>query len=63
MQLFGQALALLTAVDPAYTGTLIDVGVNARPFSDLGLALKYGVWLPDGADMEYAVRLEASMAL
>ena len=63
VQLFADAMALLSAVDPAYAGTLVDVGVNARPFSDLGLSLKYGVWLPDGGDMEYAVRLEASMAL
>ena len=41
----------------------METGVRARPFSDFGLALKYGVWLPDGGDMEYAVRLEASMAL
>jgi hypothetical protein len=63
VQLYVDAMVVLTAVDPAYSGTLVETGMRARPFSDLGLALKYGVWLPDGGDLEYAVRLEASVAL
>ncbi len=63
VQLYADGMVVLTAVDPVYSGTLLEAGVRARPFSDFGLALKYGVWLPDGGDMEYAVRLEASMAL
>jgi len=63
VQLYADGMVVLTAVDPAYSGALVETGLRARPFSDFGLALKYGVWLPDGGDMEYAVRLEASMAL
>ncbi len=62
LQLFARTLLLLTAVDPEYRGTLLEGGVNARPTSDLGLALKGGLWLPDGEDAEYAVKLEVSMA-
>ena len=63
LQLHARALILLTAVDPEYRGTLVEGGVNARPTSDFGLALKGGLWLPDGEDVEYALKLEASMAL
>ena len=61
-QLSVRALALMTAVDAAYAGTVIEAGINFRPFSDLGASLNGGLWLPDGGDTEYAVKLQVSVA-
>ncbi len=55
-----------------YLGSEIDAGVNYRPFSDLGISLTGGVFLPNGADdgpiaeserdPSFAVSLEASLS-
>jgi hypothetical protein len=62
LQLLVRGVVSFTAVDPTYIGTTLEGGVNARPTSDLGLALEGGLWFPDQGDTEYAVRLQASFA-
>jgi hypothetical protein len=56
------------ASDSLYLGTEVDLVVNYRPFSDLGIALKGGVFLPGDAlgeqrtDPEYLVGLLVSLS-
>jgi len=45
-----------------YAGTEIDAAVNYRPFSDLGLALILGTYLPEGAAAQFAGRFELSLS-
>ncbi|NBC29987.1 MAG: hypothetical protein GVY29_08340, partial [Spirochaetes bacterium] len=55
-----------------YLGSEIDAGVNYRPFSDFGISLTGGVFLPNGADdgpiaeterdPSFAGKLEASLS-
>jgi hypothetical protein len=59
-------------VDPAsssrYLGTEIDLAARLRPFSDLGLALTAGAFLPGGAfrtayrEAEFGGRIELSFS-
>ena len=48
--------------DWGYLGTEIATVLSFRPVSDFGAALSGAVYLPDGEDAEYALRLEASFA-